>query len=136
MQLSPDTESVLSYFQDLVEGGLRKRTDVGVLLELGATTNSAELFNTIVTTGTAVHKVYGTLRRVKPGDAGFRELEREFGMQLNALRELIATLLETADDNTLRRFDDVYFGLSQGVMRNLVDLSHDLARIKELQRGA
>ena len=42
--------------------------------------------------------------------------------------------MSSANDEVLRRFDDIYFGMSQGVMRNLVDLSHDLAKIKDLQR--
>jgi hypothetical protein len=43
--------------------------------------------------------------------------------------------MNNADDETLKRFDEVYFGMTQGVLRNLVDLSHDLSKIKDLQRG-
>jgi hypothetical protein len=136
MQLSEDTLSVLDFLHEAVEGGLRKRNDVGVLLELGALTGDADLFNTITTTGTAVWKVYGTLRRQTPGAEGYRQLEQEFGLQLNALREQLAEMMHHADDETLKRFDDIYFGMSQGVIRNLVDLGHDLARIKDLQRKA
>lgn len=136
MQLSADTEAVLTHLSEMVEGGLRKRNDVGVLLETGAASNQPDLFNNIVTTGTGVWKVYGVLRHKKPGDTGYRQLEEEFALQLNTLRELMATLLEPVPDDVLKRFDDVYFGLTQGVMRNLVDLSHDLARIKDLQRDA
>lgn len=136
MFLSPDTESVLAVLDESVEGGLRKRSDVGVLLEAGAVSNRPELFNDIVMAGTAVWKVYGTLRRLKPGDEGFRLLEEEFGRQMNLLREHMAEMMEVVPDETLQRFDEVYFGLTQGVMRNLVDLGHDLAKIKGLQRDS
>lgn len=135
MNLSPDTESVLAFLDEAVEGGLRKRNDVGVLLELGATHGEADLINTITTTGTGLWKVYRTLRRVQPGAEGYAQLEQEFGLQLNALRTQLAELVERADDGTLQRFDEIYFGMTQGVIRNLVDLGHDLARIKDLQRG-
>ncbi len=135
MQLSADTLSVLDFLHDAVEGGLRKRNDVGVLLEIGAATGEAELFNSITTTGTALWKVYSTLRRITPGAEGYRLMEQEFGLQLNALREQLAQIMQHADDETLKRFDDIYFGMSQGVIRNLVDLGHDLSRIKDLQRG-
>ncbi len=135
MTLSPDTESVLAFLDEAVEGGLRKRNDVGVLLELGATHGEADLINTITTTGTGLWKVYRTLRRVQPGAEGYAQLEQEFGLQLNALRTHLAKLVEPADDVTLQRFDEIYFGMTQGVIRNLVDLGHDLARIKDLQRG-
>ena len=52
---------------------------------------------------------------------------------MNALREQLATLMHNADDETLKRFDEIYFGMTQGVIRNIVDLSHDLAKIKSLQ---
>lgn len=135
MMLSPDTESVLAFLDEAVEGGLRKRNDVGVLLELGATHGEADLINTITTTGTGLWRVYRTLRRVQPGSDGYAQLEQEFGLQLNALRTHLAKLVEHADDATLQRFDEIYFGMTQGVIRNLVDLGHDLARIKDLQRG-
>ncbi len=135
MTLSPDTESVLSFLDENVEGGLRKRNDVGVLLELGATHGESDLFNTITLTGTGLWKVYRTLRRVDAGAEGYKQLEQEFGNQLNDLRTHMAALSEHADDETLKRFDEIYFGMTQGVIRNLVDLAHDLARIKDLQRG-
>lgn len=136
MQLSPDTEAVLAVLDETIEGGLRKRQDIGVLLEAGAVTNQSTLFNEIVTAGTAVWKVYGTLRKLKPGDEGFRLIEEEFGRQMNLLREHMASMMEPVPDETLKRFDEVYFGFTQGVMRNLVDLGHDLAKIKGLQRDA
>lgn len=133
MQLSADTEAVLSHLDTITDGGLRKRSDVGVLLELGASTGNFELFNTILRSGTGLWKVYGALRHLAPGAEGYHQMEQEFGLQLNALREHLASMVQSADDGTLQRFDDIYFGMTQGVIRNLVDLGHDLARIKALQ---
>lgn len=136
MQLSDDTRAVIEFLEASIEGGLRKQNDIATILELGATLGDADLFNQISRTGTATWKVYSTLRRVQPGDEGFRQLEEEFAIQMNGLREHLATLVNNADDETLRRFDDVYFGMTQGVIRNIVDLSHDLAKIKALQNDA
>ena len=136
MDLSPDTESVINALNDALEGGLRKRNDVASILEMGASFDEHELFNKITQTGTALWKVYKTLRRQKVGADGYQLLEKEFGNQLNALREQLASMVDHADDDTVRRFDEIYFGMSQGVIRNLTDLAHDLAHIKDLQRGA
>ena len=136
MQLSDDTRAVIEFLEASIEGGLRKQNDVATILELGATLGDADLFNQISRTGTATWKVYSTLRLVQPGDEGFRQLEEEFAIQMNGLREHLATLVNNADDETLRRFDEVYFGMTQGVIRNIVDLSHDLAKIKALQNDA
>lgn len=132
-QLSEDTLAALEYFDSMIEGGLRKRNDIGTILELSATFAEAEQFLDITRTGTATWKVYSTLRRLQQGDEGFRQLEEEFARQMNSLREQLATLVNRADDETLKRFDEIYFGMTQGVIRNIVDLGHDLAKIKGLQ---
>lgn len=135
MKISEDTLAVINYLHEAIEGGLRKRNDVAVVLELAAASDDAETFNSVTRLGTGAWKVYSTLRRVKPGDEGYRLLEEEFARQVNDLRENLAVLVNTADDETLKRFDEIYFGMTQGVLRNLVDLSHDLSKIKDLQRG-
>lgn len=134
MELSDDTQAALDYLDGAIEGGLRKRNDIGTILELGATYGVAEDFIEITRTGTATWKVYSTLRRLQQGAEGFRQLEEEFARQMNALREQLATLMQNADDETLKRFDEIYFGMTQGVIRNIVDLGHDLAKIKALQK--
>lgn len=133
MDLSPDTRAVLDYLDSAIEGGLRKKNDIGTLLELGAANDEHELFNTLTRTGKGLWNVYGTLRRVTPGSEGYTTLEHEFGTLLNDMREQIATLVNHLDDEGLKRYDEVYFGMTQGVVRNLVDLAHDLAKVKDLQ---
>lgn len=128
-----DTIAILEHLDTVVEGRLRKRDDVGVLLELCAQSDNADLFNNTATTGAGLWNVYRTLRRLQPGVEGYKELEREFGNLLNILRVALADVMENADDTTLQRFNDIYFGMTQGVIRNLIDLGHDLAKIKELQ---
>lgn len=135
MNISEDTLAVINYLHEAIEGGLRKRNDVAVVLELAAASDDADTFNNVTRLGTGAGKVYSTLRRVKPGDEGYRLLEEEFARQVNDLRENLAVLVNNADDETLKRFDEIYFGMTQGVLRNLVDLSHDLSKIKDLQRG-
>lgn len=135
MQLSDDTLHVISVLEQSAEGGLRKANDMAVLLEIAATYDEVDLTMQLTRTGTGLWKVYSTLRRLQQGAEGYPQLEREFATQMNGLREQLAQLMRHADDDTLRRFDDVYFGMTQGVIRNLVDLSHDLARLKALQQG-
>ncbi len=136
MNLQPDTLAVLSHLDDITEGALRKRNDLGVILELAASRADSAAFNALTRTGMGLWKVYRTLRSLRSGDDGYATLEREFGSLVNELREQLAALVAEADDEVLKRFDDTYFGMTQGVVRNLVDLGHDLARIKDLQNSA
>lgn len=135
MQLSDDTLHVIAVLEESAEGGLRKANDMAVILEIAATFDEVDLTMQLTRTGTGMWKVYSTLRRLQQGAEGYGHLEREFATQMNGLREQLAQLMRHADDETLRRFDDMYFGMTQGVIRNLVDLSHDLARLKALQQG-
>lgn len=135
MQLSDDTLHVIAVLEESAEGGLRKANDMAVILEIAATFDEVDLTMQLTRTGTGMWKVYSTLRRLQQGAEGYAHLEREFATQMNGLREQLAQLMRHADDETLRRFDDMYFGMTQGVIRNLVDLSHDLARLKALQQG-
>lgn len=133
MEIGDDTRAVLEHLDAIVEQGLRKRDDIGVVLELCAQQNNPVLFNDTTRTGTGLWKVYRTLRRLQPGTEGYTQLEREFGNLINEFREYLARIVENSDDETLKRFDDVYFGMTNGVVRNLVDLAHDLSSIKDLQ---
>ncbi len=134
MEIGPDTSAVLEFLDSSVEGGLRKRNDIGVLLELGAQNDQAEKFNATVTTGTGLWKVYGVLKRLQPSSEGYQTIEREFGNLLNEFRELLADIIGDSEDEVIKRYDDIYFGMTQGVIKNLVDLAHDLSAIKNLQR--
>lgn len=133
MQISADTEHVVAVLDEQAEGGLRKKNDMAIILELAASHDEADLAMHIIRTGTGLWKVYGTLRRLQPGAEGYPQLEREFATQMNMLREQLADLMRHADDESLKRFDDIYFGMTTGVIRNLVDLGHDLAKLKALQ---
>lgn len=134
MIISADTEQVIAVLEEHSQGGLRKKNDMAVLLEIAATHDQAEPIMQIIRTGTGMWKVYGTLRRLQPGAEGYPLLEREFATQMNTLRQLLADIMQHADDETLQRFDDVYFGMTTGVIRNLVDLAHDLSKLKALQQ--
>jgi len=136
MNLSPDTEAVLAHLDEITKGALRKKNDLGTILELSATKGAADAFNALLRTGTGLWKVYGTLRRIQAGAEGYLVLEREFGTLLNELRSALADTVQNSDDAVLRRFDETYFGMTQGVVRNLVDLAHDMSLVKGLQNDA
>ena len=134
MQISADTEHVVAVLDEQAEGGLRKKNDMAIILELAASHDEADLAMHIIRTGTGLWKVYGTLRRLQPGPEGYPQPQREFSPQKKQLPEYMADLMRHADDESLKRFDDIYFGMTTGVIRNLVDLGHDLAKLKALQQ--
>lgn len=133
MQLSQDTEYVLAYLDQKSGQGLRKRNDVGALLELGAESDAPEAINDLAFNGSFLFKVYQTLKKSAPGSEGYATLEREFTTAVEIVREQIAKLLVEADQEQVERFNGQYYQMSQGSLRNLVDLAHDLGVLKSVQ---
>jgi hypothetical protein len=133
MIISADTENVLTYLDGVAGQGLRKRNDMGVLLELAAASGAYEEMNELAFHGRYLFNIYSTLRKAAPGSEGYPTLEREFSAAAEKLRELLATVLIDADDAEVERFNANYYALTHGSLRNLVDLAHDLGVLKAVQ---
>ncbi len=134
MNLSEQTQSVLAYFDEYTGFNLRKKNDVGEILEIAAAKGAAEEFNALIFTGKMVWSLYAALRKITSAQDGYQNVEHEFSSAVQKLREQLAFFAVEPDDEAFKkRFEEVYLGVSQGTMRNLVDLAHDLARFKDLQ---
>ncbi len=132
MTFSYDVESALNYIEN--DGvALRKRSDIGVLLECGVETGDADSINSLVFHGKNAWSAYLLLRKMRQSDEGFQNIEREFMENINAMRILLVDLTNFASKKSQLRFDETYLGMTQGTLRNLADLAHDLAAFKNLQ---
>lgn len=133
MTFSEQTESVLAYFDHYTGGNIRKRADFGAVLESASELGAAEEFNAVVFAGKVVWNLYATLRKSGSGQEGYNHVEREFASAVQAFREQVLFFVATMPEATQQRFTEVYLGVGQGTMRNLVDIAHDFARFKDLQ---
>ncbi|MCC6846633.1 MAG: hypothetical protein IT283_10035 [Bacteroidetes bacterium] len=132
MKFSDDVEAALGYIETS-GAALRKRSDIGIILECGAETCDPQTINAIIFHGKNAWSIYSILRRMRQNESGFQNMEREFMSSINALRTLLADLSAIAPPESKTRFNDVYFGNTQGTLRNLADLAHDLAILKNMQ---
>jgi len=133
MAFSSDIENVLNYLDQVSGEGLRKRNDLGTLLDLAADSGQDEAINDVIFRGRHLHNLYRTLRKTSPGAEGFASLEREFTSAVEALREVLAVVLIDADQEQVERFESQYYAVTQGSLRNLIDLAHDLGVLKSVQ---
>lgn len=133
MELSQETEHVLAYLDQVSGEGLRKRNDIGTLLELAAESDAHEEMNALAFQGSFLYNLYKTLRKAPAGGEGYATLEREFAAGVEALREHVAKLLVDADDDQVARFNETYYQVTQGSLRNVIDLAHDLGVLKAVQ---
>lgn len=133
MPFSPDTEHVLDYLDQAAGQGLRKRNDMGTLLELAAGMEAYESMNELIFHGRHLYNLYTTLRKTPPGAEGYATLEREFGAAVERVRALIAKVLVDAEPEHVERFETQYYATTHGSLRNLIDLAHDLGVLKGVQ---
>lgn len=133
MPISPDTEQVLDFLDQASGQGLRKRNDMGTLLELAAARSAHREMNDLIFHGRHLYNLYTTLRKTSPGIEGYRVLEKEFATAVETVRDLIATMLIDAPPEQVERFNTTYYAMTQGSVRNLLDLAHDLGVFKAVQ---
>lgn len=134
MPFSEQTEAVLQYFDHYTGHNVRKRNDIGIILETASTLDAANEFNNLVFSGKVVWNLYNTLRKAQSGQEGYQQVEHEFASHVQVLREELLFFVAQMNVDSAQRFTEVYLGTGQGTMRNLVDFAHDLARFKDLQQ--
>jgi hypothetical protein len=132
-QFSEQTQAVLSYFDQYTGGNVRKMNDIGTVLEAASQLAAAEEFNALVFAGKCVWNLYTTISKVSPNDEGYQHLEREFASNVHDVRERLVFFAANISPEQRTRFEQTYLSVTQGTMRNVVDLAHDLARFKDMQ---
>ena len=130
---SQETEAVLTYLDEFCRGNLRKRNDIGLLLDIGWKHEAAQEVNEVVFAGKCVWNVYQTLKKQQPNTEGLPKLEQEMMANIAELREKLIFFVANADEQHANRFNEVYLGTHTGTVKNLIDLSFDLAVFKDVQ---
>lgn len=134
-QLSPDIEVFLSHLES--EGiGLRKRSDIGLIFDYAALHNNSDQINDLIFTGKIVWNTYSALKKRNQSDEGYDLLEKQFMESVHTLRNSVCQLSIRYTQEEQSRIEEIYLTMSQGTLRNIVDLAHDLSEIKNLQNSA
>jgi hypothetical protein len=134
-QLSPDIEVFLSHIES-AGISLRKRTDIGLIFDYAALYNNFDQINDLVFTGKIVWNTYSALKKRNQTDEGYDLLEKQFMESVHTLRNSICQQSIGYTKEEQSRIEEIYLTMSQGTLRNIVDLAHDLSEIKNLQNSA
>ena len=133
MDLSDDTRNVLDFLESFSEQGLRKRNDLGLLFELSADRGAHNEMNDLLFHGTHLYNLFHTLRKATASSQGYENLEKEFSDSVERVRDHVAKALLEAEQVHIERFEVTYYSMTQGSLRNLIDLAHDLSVAKRIQ---
>jgi hypothetical protein len=134
-QLSPDIEVFLSHIES-AGIALRKRTDIGLIFDYAALNNNSDQINDLIFTGKIVWNTYSALKKRNQTDEGYDLLEKQFMESVHTLRNSICQQSTGYTKEEQSRIEEIYLTMSQGTLRNIVDLAHDLSEIKNLQNNA
>ncbi|MEJ5245685.1 MAG: hypothetical protein WHV28_08265 [Bacteroidota bacterium] len=131
MKISEDTRRVVDFLEAYSEEGLRKRNDLEVLLEISASRGDFAFANKLIFTGKSVFKLFKTFKKSVSNNAD--ALKTQLNSSIEELRSLLHSAVENADEQIKKRFEETYFVNTNGALANLIDLSHDLSVLKDLQ---
>lgn len=134
MELSDDTKNLLAAMDEFTEHALRKRNDFGTIFELAAAYGHADAMEKLVFESAAVWKLASKIKKAAGGDEGFHLIKREFESSVQKMLSFIREIMANAENQTTLRFEENYYDNSRGNLLNLIDLAHDFARFKDLQR--
>ncbi|MBM2816184.1 MAG: hypothetical protein HW421_2946 [Ignavibacteria bacterium] len=134
MQISTDTEEVLNFLDFASQGNLRKRADLGCILEVGARTGNPDLINKLIHHGSSIYNISTILRRDKLSDDEIINFEKEIENQFQTFFDLLVQISQESEDEAVRdRFEKIYLNDSSGARSNAIDLSFDLTILKDVQ---
>jgi hypothetical protein len=133
MKLSDDTLRVLKFLDDYTDNNLRKRNDIGSIIEICASNNNADLLNRLIFAGKSVWNLSQKDKKTVSGQESAELIQKELMRNLNEVKTLLEKIIDDFDKDIQTRFDTIYFQISAGSVKNLIDLSHDLSKIKDLQ---
>lgn len=133
MDLSEDTLRVLEFLDFTSSQTLRKREDLGIILETLATNNKPELANEIIFYGSALWGTYRILKKQTGNDLTLN-LKKEIEELFEKLNELITQVVEfIEEEEIINRFNKVYLRGDIGARMNIIDLCYDLNELKKVQ---
>ncbi|MFW5702092.1 MAG: hypothetical protein ACOCX7_04015, partial [Bacteroidota bacterium] len=90
MDFSEDTQQVLEFLDYLTGNRLRKRDDLGAILETAASTGDADLAADIIFSGKALWTLSRKLKRIRNEEEGAELLQREVINETEKLRSMLA----------------------------------------------
>jgi hypothetical protein len=129
--ISEDTQKVIDFLQDYTKKNLRKPVDLATILEISALNSDHNFVINLVFIGKSLWNLNRAFTKSQGTDN--QNLERELQKNFVEMQESLAKLIdEIEDEETKERFRSVYLQNTLGCFRNMIDLSYDLTKLKDL----
>ena len=130
MTPSSSTVSLLAALDTASRGQLKRRDDLGILLDLGASPDQSAALVDLAFRSKFLTRTFGIMQRIGREGNGYDRLESEFAANMEVARGHLRSLLSGAPDTVRDRFSSSYLALTPGGLSNLMALLADLAWYK------
>jgi len=132
MSFSDDTQKILEFLDYTTNNNLRKRNDIGAILELSASYNELESLEELLFQATSLWNIYQTIKRNINDSENIAKLKSESFEVAKNIKNILNMIIGDENPEIAERFTKTYQAEGSGAFSNLIDLSHDLAQIKNL----
>lgn len=130
MHIGADTTRLLAELDQLSGGRLKRREDLGILLELGAHADHRSALGDLGFSAKFLARAHGMMQRIGPGGEGYDRLSAEFSSHLEKVSMLLRSILRDAPDDVRSYFSTRYLSLTPEGLGGLLELCHDLGWYK------
>lgn len=130
MTPNSSTIALLERLDAASRGQLKRRGDLGMLLELSTTPERASALNDLAFRAKFLTRTFGIMQRIGREGNGYDRLESEFASNMDVVRGHLIALLSDAPDGIRARFTASYLAMTPGGLVNLMALLADLAWYK------
>lgn len=130
MTLRSSTLSLLATLDEASRGPLKRRDDLGTLLDLGASAERAAALEDLAFRAKFLTRTFGIMQRIGRDGNGYDRLESEFAANMDTAREHMRTILAGAPDDVRDRMTTSYLAMTPRGLENLMALLDDLTAYK------
>ena len=130
MTPSSSTLSLLAALDTASRGQLKRRDDLGIVLDLGASPGRSAALADLAFRSKFLTRTFRIMQRIGREGNGYDRLESEFAVNLDAARGHLRSLLSGAPDTIRDHVSSTYLAFNTGGLSNLMALLGDLAWYK------
>lgn len=130
MGISPVTARILTTLDTLSAHTLKRRDDLGELLELAAQNDAQDELDRLGFTAKFLTKTHGIMQRIGRNGQGYDQLAKEFSSNMEKACHLIRSLTVPAPAGLREQFHSTYLSLTAESFQHLLSLLHDLGWYK------
>jgi hypothetical protein len=133
MIISEDTQRVVELLEEYAKNSLRKKNDFSLIMELGATHSLPDQILDLIFIGKVIWTLSATIKKAQPNSEGIELVQKEFEQNLDKIKTILTYLSQIAEQEDKERLEVTYLQMTRGCVLNIIDLSHDLAKFKNMQ---